>query len=83
MYKRSDIWWACISYNGRKVQRSSDTSNKKLAQAIEAKIRIEIVKGKYYERLAEQNKTIKDMMDRFMKDYAPTVNRDLYMLSGC
>jgi len=74
MFKRSDIWWTCISHNGRKVQRSLETSDKKLAQAIEAKIRTEIVEGKYYERLVGQRKTFKDMMDRFMQDYAPTVS---------
>jgi site-specific recombinase XerD len=74
MFKRSGIWWTCISHNGRKIQKSLETSDKKLAQAIEAKIRTEIVEGKYYERLIGQNKTFKDMMERFMKDYAPTVS---------
>ena len=74
MFKRSDIWWTCISHNGRKVQKSLETSDKKLAQAIEAKIRTEIVEGKYYEKLIGQRKTFNDMMDRFMKDYAPTVS---------
>jgi len=74
MFKRSDIWWTCISHNGRKVQKSLETSDKKLAQAIEAKIRTEIVEGKYYERLTGQCKTFKDMMDKFMKEYAPTVS---------
>ena len=74
MFKRNDIWWTCISHNGRKIQKSLETSDKKLAKTIEAKIRTEIVEGKYYERLIGQNKTFKDMMDRFMKDYAPTVS---------
>ena len=74
MFKRSDIWWTCISHNGRKIQKSLETSDKKLAQAIEAKIRTEIVEGKYYERLTGQCKTFKDMMDKFMKEYAPTVS---------
>jgi len=74
MFKRSGIWWTCISHNGRKIQKSLETSDKKLAKTIEAKIRTEIVEGKYYERLIGQRKTFKDMMDRFMKDYAPTVS---------
>ena len=74
MFKRSGIWWTCISHNGRKIQKSLETSDKKLAKTIEAKIRTEIVEGKYYERLIGQNKTFKDMMERFMKDYAPTVS---------
>jgi len=74
MFKRSGIWWTCISHNGRKIQKSLETSDKKLAKTIEAKIRTEIVEGKYYERLIGQRKTFKDMMERFMKDYAPTVS---------
>jgi len=74
MFKRSGIWWTCISHNGRKIQKSLETSDKRLAKTIEAKIRTEIVEGKYYERLTGQRKTFKDMMDRFMNDYAPTVS---------
>jgi hypothetical protein len=74
MFKRSGIWWTCISHSGRKIQKSLETSDKKLAKTIDAKIRTEIVEGKYYERLIGQNKIFKDMMERFIKDYAPTVS---------
>ena len=74
MFKRSNIWWTCISYNGRKVQKSLETSDKKLAQAIEAKIRTELVEGSYFEKLAGRKKTFKDMMDKFMAEYAPKVS---------
>ncbi len=76
MFKRSGVWWTCIRHEGRKIQKSLETSDRKLAQAIEAKIRTEIVGGKYYERLIGQKKTFKDMMERFMKDHAPTVSEN-------
>ena len=40
------VWWCCIRYKGKKIQKSLETTDRKLAQAIEAKIRTEIVEGK-------------------------------------
>jgi site-specific recombinase XerD len=76
MYKRSGVWWTCIRHNGRKIQKSLETTDKILAKKIEAKVRVEIVEGKYYEKLIGQNKTFKDMMDKFMKIHAPTVSKN-------
>ncbi len=74
MFKRSDIWWMCISHNGRKVQKSLGTSDKRLAQSIEAKIRTELVEGSYFEKLVGSKKTFKDMMNKFMIEHAPKVS---------
>ncbi|MBO1225043.1 MAG: site-specific integrase [Candidatus Scalindua sediminis] len=71
MFKRSGVWWTCIRHNGRKIQKSLETSDRKLAQAIEAKIRTEIVEGTYFEKLVGRNKSFRDMMDKFMKEHAP------------
>ena len=38
MFKRGGgVWWTCIRLNGKKIQESLDTTDKKLAQAIESK----------------------------------------------
>ncbi len=74
MFKRSGVWWTCIRHNGRKIQKSLETADKKLARAIEAKIRIEIIEGSYFEKLIGSSKTFKDMMDKFMIEYAPKVS---------
>ena len=76
MYKRkgSDIWRMCIWYDGKKIQKSLKTSNKKLAQSIEAKIRADIVEGTYYEKLIGSNKTFRDLKDKFLKVHAPKVS---------
>jgi len=66
----------CIRHEGRKIQKSLGTSNRQSAQKIEAKIRTEIVEGKYYEKLAGNNKTFMDMMDKFMKEHAPKVSNN-------
>ncbi len=38
MFKRAGVFWCCIRHNGRKIQKSLETSDRKLAQAIEAKV---------------------------------------------
>ncbi len=77
MFKRSDVWWTCIRHNGRKIQKSLETSDRKLAKAIEAKVRTEIIEGKYYEKPIGRDKTFKDMMDKFMKEHAPKVSDNM------
>lgn len=74
MYKRGGVWWASIRHEGKKIQRSLETSDKKLAQAIEAKIRTELVEGKYFDKPIGETKTFRDMMARFMKEHAQKVS---------
>jgi len=76
MFKRKDsgLWWMSARIQGRRVQKSLETSDKKLAKAIEAKIITDIVEGKYYEKPTGYNKTFRQLMDRFMKEHAPKVS---------
>ena len=83
MFKRGGVWWTCIRYKGKKIQKSLETPDKKLAQAIEAKIRIEIVEGKYFEKSTEQKKTFKDLMEKFMDEHAPTVSNSMQESYEC
>ncbi|MBT7349645.1 site-specific integrase [candidate division WWE3 bacterium] len=79
MFPRSGVWYTCIRYKGRKVQRSlgvkvGKKADEMLALNIESKIRTEIVEGSYFEKLVGRNKTFKDMMDKFMVEHAPRVS---------
>ena len=67
-------WWTSIRHNGKRIQKSLETSDRKLAKAIEAKVKTEIVEGTYFEKLIGRNKTFKDMMDKFMEEHAPKVS---------
>ncbi|TVM03454.1 MAG: integrase [Candidatus Brocadia sp. WS118] len=73
MFKRGGVWWTSVTYKGKRSRKSLDTDDKKLAQTIEAKIRTEIVEGKYFERFSSESKTVNDMMEKFMKEHAPKV----------
>ena len=75
MFKRSGgIWWTSIRHNGKRIQKSLETSDRKLAKAIEAKVKTEIVEGTYFEKLVGSNKTFKQLIERFMKEHSPKVS---------
>ena len=76
MFKRKDsgLWWMSFRHNGKKVQKSLETSDKKLAKEIEAKIRVEVKEEKYFDKLIGRNKTFKQLMEVFMKEHAPKVS---------
>ncbi|WP_285442497.1 tyrosine-type recombinase/integrase [Candidatus Brocadia sp. AMX2] len=60
-----------ITYGGRRIRRSTGTPKLELAKAIEAKLRTELIEGKYFDRCEGEEKTFQDMADRFMLEYAP------------
>ncbi len=49
-YKRhdSDVWQMCFFVNGKKVRRSTKTTNKKIAQRTYDKAKIEALEGKFF-----------------------------------
>ncbi len=77
MYKRSGVWWTCIRHNGRKIQKSLETSDRKLAKSIEAKIRTEIVEENYFGKPLGCKKTIKDMIKKLIKEHAPKLSKSM------
>jgi len=74
MFKRSGVWWTCIRHNGKKIQKSLKTPDRKLAKAIEAKVKTEIVEGSFFEKLVGSNKTFSQLIAKFMIDHAPKVS---------
>lgn len=72
-----NLWWTCIRHEGKKIQKSLDTSDKKLAREIEAKIRIEIIEGKYFDKFIGSYKTFSEMMEKFMNEHATKVSKNM------
>jgi hypothetical protein len=58
MFKRGNVWWTCLMVDGHRVQRSLETTNKKLAEKIEAKLKLDIAEGKYLDKLPGETKTL-------------------------
>ncbi len=70
LYKRGPVWWMSFMCNSIRYRQSTETADKKLAQKILDKIRGEVVEGKWFERLPGEDKSFKDMMEKYLAEHA-------------
>lgn len=68
LVRRGKIWWMSFICQGKQVRRSTGTENKKLAEAILAKVKVKIVEGTFFDKLEEQERSFSEMMDRYLKE---------------
>ncbi len=70
LYKRGKVWWMGFVCKGRHYRKSTETEDRKLAQRIHDKVRGEIAEGKWFEKLPGEEKTFREMMQRYLDEYA-------------
>ncbi|MBI5234292.1 MAG: site-specific integrase [Deltaproteobacteria bacterium] len=70
LYKRGQVWWMQLTYKGRLVRKSTEVSDKKLAEKIHAKAMTEIAEGKWLERPVGAEKTVKELLEKYMKEHS-------------
>jgi integrase len=68
LYKRNKVWWYTVVHRGQRIQESTKTDNKKLAERIYAKVLFDIQEGRWFENQAKR-KTLKEMIERYEKEY--------------
>jgi integrase len=59
-----------LTYRGKQIRKSTETSNKKLAKRIYDKILGEIAEGKWFEKLPGEEKTFKEMIAKYLKEHS-------------
>jgi len=69
LYKRGKVWWMAISHQGKQIRCPTGTANRKLAEAILAKVTVKIVEGHFFDTLEEKDRTFNEMMDRYQSEY--------------
>lgn len=67
--------FTCRSKHYRK---STETEDRKLAQRILDKVKGEIAEGKWFEKLPGEDKTFKEMIEKFAKEYVPSRSKKPY-----
>ena len=70
LIKRGQKWYVQLRDNGRLIRQSTGTHIKKVAQEIEAKIKMELVEGKYFDKGQGNKKTFRDMVEKYMTEEA-------------
>ena len=72
LYRRkdSDIWWMSFSVNNVRHRRTTETSDRKLAEKIYAKVQTQITEGKWFELDAGRQHTFDEMMEKYLREYS-------------
>jgi len=70
LFRRGRVWWMNFSYQGRQVRRSTEVTDKKLAEKIYHKVMVQIAEGKWYPREAGTDKTVKELLERYLRDHS-------------
>jgi hypothetical protein len=70
LLKRNTVWWMSFMYQGRQVRRTTGTTDKRLAESILCKVKVQIAEGRFFETREEQARTFGEMMARYLKERA-------------
>lgn len=68
--KRGNTWWMSFTYHGQQVRRSTGTSDKRLAEAILSKVKVQIIEGRFFEKQEAQERSLAELMDRYASEHA-------------
>ena len=74
LFRRGRVWWMGFSYQGRQVRRSTEVTDKKLAEKIYHKVMVQIAEGKWYPPEAGADKTVKELLERYLTDHSAPNN---------
>lgn len=87
LFRRGQVWWMRFNYEGKQVRKSTETTDKKLAEKIFHKVMTLIAEGKWFEKPVHSDKTIGNLLDKYVKEHstpnkAPnTVKSDMAMVN--
>lgn len=74
LIQRGKTWHVDLIIDGQRIRQSTNTSDKKLAESIHAKIYSSIIEGKYYPKPLGSKKLFCEMMERFVKEHSSFVS---------
>lgn len=59
-----------FTYNEQQIRRSTEVSDKRLAEKIYHKVMAQVAEGKWFERLPGEEKTFREMMEKYMREHS-------------
>lgn len=71
LFKRGKVWWMDFTSSGKRIRRSLETEDRRIAERIYAKVVTEIVEGRYFERIPGEMITFSEMMERYIEEITP------------
>ena len=71
LYKRHKVWWISVTVHGQQIRRSTETTDRKLAEAIYSKVHVQLIEGKYFEHNEARHYTVNELLDRYAREHIP------------
>lgn len=71
LYKRNRVWWMSLNVQGKQIRRTTETSDRKLAEAIYSKVHVRLIEGKYFDHGEETERTVAELLDRYEREHIP------------
>lgn len=78
LYRRGEIYWFQLTFEGRRIQESLHTNNKKMAEKLYAKAMTEIIEGRYFEQNLAKSTTFDQMAKKYLEEHEHS--RDVHTL---
>lgn len=72
LFRRSNSphWWMSFSHRRRQYRLSTGTENRRLAERIAAKVRLEIDSEQWFPGKPAQTRTMRELLERYLAEYA-------------
>ena len=70
LYKRGQVWWMSFSYKGKFIRKSTEATDRKLAKRVCDMVKGEIAQGKWFEKLPGEEKTCKEMLEKYLREHS-------------
>jgi len=70
LYRRGPVWWMRFSFQGRQIRRSTEVTDRKLAEQIYFKVRGLVAEGTWCDRPPVPQRQVKDLLERYLRDYS-------------
>ena len=68
LYKKRKVWWFIKQYQGRRIEESLGTENKRLAEKFYAEKLTRILDGSYFQ-VSARDKTLQELIARYESEY--------------
>jgi len=65
LFKRGQVWWMGFTYNGKRIKRSTETKDKRLAEKIHHKVMTQIAEGKWFDVDEGSKRTFLELVDKY------------------
>jgi integrase len=71
LYQRGKVWWIDTVFRGRRIRKSLNTQDRRLAERIYHKIKTQIIEGQWFEAPKGSDKNFEHLMHRYLTEHSP------------